>query len=221
MNKSCGKESVEFVFICLFNRIGIVGQEPVLFGCSIKENIRYGRQDVTDEEIERACKDANAYAFIMRLPKRYDTLVGERGAQLSGGQKQRIAIARALVRNPSILLLDEATSALDTQSESIVQAALDRARTGRTTIVVAHRLSTIRNADKIVALKDGQVHEQGTHDQLMKERGLYYSLVTAQMVDEDEDEKGEADDMVEDLDVGEFHTQNENESLHYYFPRLC
>ena len=126
------------------------------------DNIRYGRDDVTDDEIKKACKAANAYDFIAKLPNQFETMVGERGAQLSGGQKQRIAIARALVRNPTILLLDEATSALDTQSEAIVQGALDKARTGRTTVIVAHRLSTIRSADKIVALKDGKVAEIGT-----------------------------------------------------------
>ena len=123
----------------LRDRIGVVGQEPVLFGCTIAENIRYGRDNITDEDIKKACMESNAYDFISKLPKKLDTMVGERGAQLSGGQKQRLAIARALVRNPEILLLDEATSALDTQSESVVQAALDKARAGRTTIIVAHR----------------------------------------------------------------------------------
>ena len=123
----------------LRERIGVVGQEPVLFGCSIAENIRFGKDGVSDEDIEKACKAANAYDFIAKLPNKFKTLVGERGAQLSGGQKQRLAIARALVRDPEILLLDEATSALDTQSESVVQAALDKARAGRTTIIVAHR----------------------------------------------------------------------------------
>uniref|UniRef100_A0A8B9YNS3 ATP binding cassette subfamily B member 4 n=1 Tax=Bos mutus grunniens TaxID=30521 RepID=A0A8B9YNS3_BOSMU len=139
--------------------IGVVSQEPVLFATTIAENIRYGRGNVTMDEIKQAVKEANAYEFIMRLPQKFDTLVGERGAQLSGGQKQRIAIARALVRNPKILLLDEATSALDTESEAEVQAALDKAREGRTTIVIAHRLSTIRNADVIAGFDDGVVVE--------------------------------------------------------------
>uniref|UniRef100_A0A8C6BNK3 ATP binding cassette subfamily B member 1 n=1 Tax=Monodon monoceros TaxID=40151 RepID=A0A8C6BNK3_MONMO len=135
--------------------IGVVSQEPVLFATTIAENIRYGRENVTMDEIEKAVKEASAYDFIMKLPNKFDTLVGERGAQLSGGQKQRIAIARALVRNPKILLLDEATSALDTESEAVVQVALDKAREGRTTIVIAHRLSTVRNADVIAGLDDG------------------------------------------------------------------
>lgn len=127
----------------LRSQIGVVGQEPVLFGTTIIDNIRYGRQGLSRDDIERAAKEANAHDFISQLPLGYETMVGERGAQLSGGQKQRIAIARALVRNPKILLLDEATSALDTQSEAIVQKALDRARCGRTTIIVAHRLTTV------------------------------------------------------------------------------
>ncbi|NWI13941.1 MDR1 protein, partial [Crypturellus soui] len=164
----------------LRENIGIVSQEPVLFATTIAENIRYGREDVSDAEIEQAAKEANAFDFISRLPDKFNTMVGERGAQLSGGQKQRIAIARALVRNPKILLLDEATSALDTQSESIVQAALDKARNGRTTIVIAHRLSTVRTADTIAALEKGVVVEQGTHSELMLQKGVYYSLVMQQ-----------------------------------------
>ncbi|XP_073533888.1 ATP-binding cassette sub-family B member 5-like isoform X1 [Phyllobates terribilis] len=162
--------------------IGVVSQEPVLFATTIKNNIKYGRLDVTDEEIERAAKEANAYDFITALPDKFETLVGERGAQLSGGQKQRIAIARALVRNPKILLLDEATSALDTASESVVQAALDKAIEGRTTIVIAHRLSTVWTADLIVVVENGTVAEQGTHSELMERRGIYYSLATAQTI---------------------------------------
>uniref|UniRef100_UPI004038F499 ATP-binding cassette sub-family B member 5 n=1 Tax=Callospermophilus lateralis TaxID=76772 RepID=UPI004038F499 len=160
--------------------IGVVSQEPVLFGTTIGNNIRYGRDGVTDKEIEKAAKEANAYDFIMEFPNKFNTLVGEKGAQMSGGQKQRIAIARALVRNPKILILDEATSALDTESESIVQAALEKASKGRTTIVVAHRLSTVRSADLIVTLKDGMVVEKGTHAELMAQQGLYYSLAMSQ-----------------------------------------
>uniref|UniRef100_A0A3B3S401 ABC-type xenobiotic transporter n=1 Tax=Paramormyrops kingsleyae TaxID=1676925 RepID=A0A3B3S401_9TELE len=165
----------------LRENIGIVSQEPVLFGTTIAENIRYGWENATDEDIERAVKEANAYEFISKLPDKMNTMVGERGAQLSGGQKQRIAIARALVKNPKILLLDEATSALDTQSESIVQAALDKARAGRTTIIIAHRLSTIKTADIIAGFSDGVVTEQGTHSQLMALKGVYYSLVMQQV----------------------------------------
>nr|CAD7426613.1 unnamed protein product [Timema monikensis] len=164
---------------CLRSHIGVVGQEPVLFATTIAENIRYGREDATLHEIELAAKEANAHDFINKLPKGYNTLVGERGAQLSGGQKQRIAIARALVRKPTILLLDEATSALDMHSEAIVQAALDKARQGRTTIIVAHRLSTISGADRIVYLSEGKVVEQGTHQELMALKGNYWSQVNA------------------------------------------
>ncbi|NXO70939.1 MDR1 protein, partial [Phainopepla nitens] len=165
----------------LRENIGIVSQEPVLFATTIAENIRYGREDISDAEIEQAAKEANAFDFISKLPDKFNTMVGERGAQLSGGQKQRIAIARALARNPKILLLDEATSALDTQSESIVQAALDKARAGRTTIVIAHRLSTIRTADTIAGFEKGVVVEQGTHSELMLQKGVYYSLVMQQV----------------------------------------
>ena len=162
------------------SQMALVAQEPILFTTSIKENIRLGRLDATDEEIIEAATNANAHQFIMSCADKYETQVGERGAQLSGGQKQRIAIARALLRNPKILMLDEATSALDTESEKIVQEALDMAKIGRTTIIIAHRLSTIRNADLIVALSDGQVKEMGTHIELMSRRGLYFELVNAQ-----------------------------------------
>nr|XP_038031212.1 ATP-binding cassette sub-family B member 5 isoform X3 [Anas platyrhynchos] len=208
----------------LRENIGIVSQEPVLFATTIAENIRYGREDISDAEIEKAAKEANAFDFISRLPDKFNTMVGERGAQLSGGQKQRIAIARALARNPKILLLDEATSALDTQSESIVQAALDKARTGRTTIVIAHRLSTIRTADTIAAFEKGIVVEQGTHSELMLQKGVYYSLVMQQgcsnNVQDDgaseEDEKTE-DEEYEENDrsdfVGEQTLQDPSEEL--------
>ncbi|NXU20405.1 MDR1 protein, partial [Pardalotus punctatus] len=163
--------------------IGVVNQEPVLFATTIAENIRYGREDVTMEEIEKATKEANAYDFIMKLPNKFETMVGDRGAQLSGGQKQRIAIARALVRNPKILLLDEATSALDTESESVVQAALDKAREGRTTVVVAHRLSTVRNADLIAVFEGGVIAEQGNHAKLLEKKGIYHKLVSMQAIE--------------------------------------
>ncbi|KAM4560550.1 bile salt export pump isoform 2-T2 [Odontesthes bonariensis] len=160
--------------------IGIVEQEPVLFATTIAENIRYGRPGVSTEEIITAAKEANAYNFIMDLPQKFDTLVGEGGGQMSGGQKQRIAIARALVRNPRILLLDMATSALDNESEAIVQEALDKVRMGRTTISIAHRLSTIKNADVIVGFEHGRAVERGKHNELLERKGVYFTLVTLQ-----------------------------------------
>ncbi|KAM7375230.1 hypothetical protein PAMA_014360 [Pampus argenteus] len=160
--------------------IGIVEQEPVLFATTIAENIRYGRPGVSMEEIITAAKEANAYNFIMDLPQKFDTLVGEGGGQMSGGQKQRIAIARALVRNPRILLLDMATSALDNESEAVVQEALDKVRVGRTTISIAHRLSTIKNADVIVGYEHGRAVEKGKHNELLERKGVYFTLVTLQ-----------------------------------------
>uniref|UniRef100_A0A8C1WF01 ATP-binding cassette, sub-family B (MDR/TAP), member 11a n=1 Tax=Cyprinus carpio TaxID=7962 RepID=A0A8C1WF01_CYPCA len=167
--------------------IGIVEQEPVLFATTIAENIRYGRAGVTMEEVIEAAKQANAYNFIMDLPQKFDTLVGEGGGQMSGGQKQRIAIARALVRNPRILLLDMATSALDNESEAVVQEALDKARQGRTTISIAHRLSTVHNADVIVGFERGRTVERGTHRQLLDRKGVHFTLVTLQNQGKDTD----------------------------------
>jgi ATP-binding cassette subfamily B (MDR/TAP) protein 1 len=165
----------------LRNNIGIVSQEPVLFDMSIKENIQMGRLDVSDEEINAALAEANATEFISKLPGGIDAQVGEGGATLSGGQKQRIAIARALVRNPKILLLDEATSALDTESEKLVQTALEKVSQGRTTIVVAHRLSTIKNAEKIIGFANGKAVEEGNHESLSnKENGIYSNLCNMQ-----------------------------------------
>ncbi|NXS36520.1 ABCBB protein, partial [Pomatostomus ruficeps] len=164
----------------LRSQIGIVEQEPVLFATTIAENIRYGRDEATMEDIIKAAKQANAYNFIMDLPQQFDTHVGEGGSQMSGGQKQRIAIARALVRNPKILLLDMATSALDNESEAIVQEALHKARLGRTAISIAHRLSAIKAADAIVGFEHGRAVERGTHEELLKRKGVYFMLVTLQ-----------------------------------------
>ncbi|XP_053996534.1 mitochondrial potassium channel ATP-binding subunit [Hylaeus anthracinus] len=162
------------------NVLGYIDQEPILFATSILENIRYGKQDATDADVIEAAKEANAHEFIMKFPNKYETQVGERGAQLSGGQKQRIAIARALLKRPSILILDEATSALDYKSERIVQKALEDATRGRTVLVIAHRLSTIKAADIIVVLQKGVIVEMGTHTELIKKGGAYYTLVNEQ-----------------------------------------
>ncbi|CAO2816270.1 unnamed protein product [Amaranthus hypochondriacus] len=164
----------------LRSQIGLVNQEPALFATTILENILYGKPDATMAEVEAAASSANAHSFITLLPNGYNTHVGERGVQLSGGQKQRIAIARAMLKNPKILLLDEATSALDASSESIVQEALDRLMVGRTTVVVAHRLSTIRNVDTIAVIQQGQVVETGTHEELIAKAGAYASLIRFQ-----------------------------------------
>ncbi|XP_075385628.1 bile salt export pump isoform X2 [Tenrec ecaudatus] len=164
----------------LRDQIGIVEQEPVLFSTSIAENIRYGREDATMEDIIRAAKEANAYNFIMDLPQKFDTLVGEGGGQMSGGQKQRVAIARALVRNPRILLLDMATSALDNESEATVQRALSKIQHEHTIISVAHRLSTVRAADVIIGFEHGLAVERGTHEELLERKGVYFTLVTLQ-----------------------------------------
>lgn len=165
----------------LRNQIGIVEQEPVLFSGSIWENIAYARPDASREDILAAAKAANCEEFIGNFPNKYDTIVGERGAQLSGGQKQRIAIARALLKNPRILILDEATSALDATTETLVQDALNRLMKNRTTLIIAHRLSTIKNSDTIIVLDHGHIVEKGTHDSLSKAGGYYASLVKQQM----------------------------------------
>lgn len=161
--------------------IGLVPQETVLFGVSLLENLSYGRPDATWEEIEEAARAANAHDFITGLPQGYETRVGERGATLSGGQRQRIAIARALLRDPRVLLLDEATSSLDAASERLVQEALERLMQGRTSFVVAHRLSTVLSADRILVIDGGRVVEEGTHGELMRRGGLYRELFEAQV----------------------------------------
>jgi len=164
----------------LRDAVAYVGQDAVIFDDTARANIASGRPDATAEEVEDAARAAAAHGFITVLPQGYDTVLGPGGARLSGGQRQRIALARALLRNPRVLLLDEATSALDTASEAAVQAALARLRAGRTTLVVAHRLSTVREADLIVAMEDGRVAESGTHDDLLARGGLYAGLVRAQ-----------------------------------------
>lgn len=162
--------------------IGIVPQEVILFGGSIRENIAYGKPDASEEEIIKAAEQANAWLFIKEFPEGLDTLVGERGVKLSGGQRQRIAIARAILKNPKLLILDEATSSLDAESENLVQQALDELMVGRTTIIIAHRLATIRKVDKIYVLSDGKIAESGTHEELLaSDEGTYSNLVKLQL----------------------------------------
>ena len=164
----------------LREQIGLVPQETMLFSTSVMENIRYGRLEATDEEVIEAAKAANAEEFIKELPEGYDTKLGERGLNLSGGQRQRLAIARAILKNPRVLILDEATSALDTESEKIVQDALDNLMVGRTSFVIAHRLSTIFNADQIFVVENGHLREHGTHEELLAAGGLYSNLYNIQ-----------------------------------------
>jgi ATP-binding cassette subfamily B protein len=167
----------------LRSRIGTVAQEPLLFSTTIEDNIRYGRVDATPGEIEAAARAANAHDFVSALPDGYQTQVGERGIQLSGGQKQRVAIARAILKDPPILILDEATSSLDAESEALVHEALERLMRHRTSLVIAHRLSTVRSADRVVVVDGGRIMELGSHDQLMASDGLYRRLVSHQLVE--------------------------------------
>jgi len=164
------------------SQVALVPQETLLFGGTIRENILYGKLDATDTEIIEASKSANAHEFIVEFSNGYDTLVGEKGTKLSGGERQRIAIARALLKNPKVLVLDEATSALDNQSEMLIQDALEKLMAGRTTFIIAHRLSTVHNADKIIVLNKGKIVESGTHKELMANEGLYHHLYTMRLI---------------------------------------
>lgn len=178
------KNMLEYDLEALRGNMSIVPQDVILFGGTIKENIAYGKPNATDEEIMLAAKQANALQFIQGFPEQFETVVGERGIKLSGGQRQRIAIARALLKNPSILILDEATSSLDSESEKLVQEALEVLMEGRTSIIIAHRLSTIRSADQILVLDQGQITEKGTHQELIAiENGIYKNLSNLQFSD--------------------------------------
>ncbi len=179
-----GQDIREVSFKSLREQIGIVTQETILFNDTVRTNIAYGKPEAKDDEIERSARIANAHQFIMNMPKGYETIIGDRGFRLSGGEKQRLAIARAVLKNPPILILDEATSQLDTESERLVQEAIDRLMKGRTVFVIAHRLSTIRGATKIVLLDKGEVIEVGNHEELIKRGGLYKRLYQMQFKEE-------------------------------------
>ena len=175
-----GIDTRDYDVYTLRKNIGVVPQETFLFSGSVRDTIIYGKRNASDEEIEKALRMANAYNFVMELPQGLNTEVGERGVLLSGGQKQRLAIARAILENPPIMILDEATSALDTESERLVQDALDKLMTNRTTFVIAHRLSTILHADKIVVMENGEIMEVGTHNELLNKKGIYTKLYETQ-----------------------------------------
>ena len=166
-----------------WQQIGVVSQDPVLLSASIAANIRYGKAEASDAEVEAAARAAHAHEFIQSFPQGYETIVGERGIQLSGGQRQRVAIARAMLKDPRVLILDEATSALDAESEHLVQEALDLLMQSRTTVVIAHRLSTVRNADRVLVIQGGRIVQSGDHQELMNDReGMYFKLVNRQFV---------------------------------------
>jgi ATP-binding cassette subfamily B protein/subfamily B ATP-binding cassette protein MsbA len=176
-----GTDVREFRLRSYRDLLALVQQDVFLFDGSVKDNIAYGRHDATDAEVEDAARRANAHEFIVKMPDRYETFVGERGVKVSGGQQQRLAIARAILASPQILILDEATSNLDTESEQLIQASMAELLAGRTTFIIAHRLSTIRRADLILLMEDGRVIERGTHESLMGSKGVYYDMVLRQM----------------------------------------
>jgi subfamily B ATP-binding cassette protein MsbA len=178
-----GNDLRDLTLDSLRGQLGIVTQETILFHDTVRSNIAYGRTDASDGDVRAAAEAAHAHAFVSRLPEGYDTVIGERGAKLSGGERQRIAIARALLRNPPILLLDEATSALDAESERLVQEALERLMRDRTVLVIAHRLSTVQHADRIVVLEQGRVVESGRHAELLERGGVYRRLHDLQFRD--------------------------------------
>jgi subfamily B ATP-binding cassette protein MsbA len=171
-----GHDLREIDLASLRRLMGIVTQETILFNDTVLANIAYGLEGASREDVEKAASAANAHEFITAMPEGYDTVIGERGARLSGGERQRLAIARAILKNPPILIFDEATSSLDTESERLVQEAIEHLFEGRTVLIIAHRLSTVRNADRIVAMEDGRVLEEGTHDELIARNGLYRRL---------------------------------------------
>ena len=188
-----GQDIREVTLASLRGQIGVVTQQTILFNDSVRHNVAYGRLTATEAEIVKALKAAHAYDFVMALPQGLDTLIGEQGVRLSGGERQRLAIARALLKDPPILILDEATSSLDSESEREVQQALDRLIVGRTTLVIAHRLSTVRNADRIIAMEDGRIVETGSHTELLAADGLYRRLYEMQFAREEDETPPAAD----------------------------
>jgi len=179
-----GVDYRERPLLWLYSNIGYVLQEPYLFSGTVRENIAYGRRNATMDDIIRAAKTVNAHDFIMKLENGYDTQVGERGSRLSTGQKQLISFARAILSDPGMFILDEATSSVDTETEHLIQDALNKALEGRTSFIIAHRLSTVRSADRILVIDKGKIVEEGTHKELMKKKGYYYRLYMNQFMKE-------------------------------------